>query len=237
MTYNPATDFIGLFRAISGGVEKAEMPGLDFVIVALARAGIITVQVDEMAPVANQSITAWFQPAAPSYIAEGAFFLWDANASAYAAATPFLLTEMLAAVENAEGRSVAISLLLDTIGMAEGDILVRGAGAWSALGPGTAGYLLTTHGASALPTWTPPGSAVDIQALLDSIGNTEGDILVRGAGAWQAPGAGTAAFVWTSNGPGSVPTWPSRRQWRQWRDLARRCHWCHRHSIRYERFR
>jgi hypothetical protein len=42
MVYNPATDFLGLWRASGGNVSKMEMPGLDFVISALARAGVIT---------------------------------------------------------------------------------------------------------------------------------------------------------------------------------------------------
>lgn len=38
---------------------------------------------------------------------------------------------------------------------AQGDILYRGASAWSVLTPGTAGYFLQTNGASANPSWQP----------------------------------------------------------------------------------
>jgi hypothetical protein len=43
--------------------------------------------------------------------------------------------------------------------------------------------------------------------LLDEIGATEGDMLVRGATEWEALAAGTDDYVLTSNGPGTVPSW------------------------------
>jgi|SRR5271170_1782139 len=45
------------------------------------------------------------------------------------------------------------SFSLDSIGSTQGDILYRGATAWSALGPGTAGQILSTGGAGANPSW------------------------------------------------------------------------------------
>lgn len=88
MPYNPSNDFVGLWRAVSGGVEKAQMPGLDFLVAALGRAGILRVVTSATPPVTNQNSTAWFQPANPSFSAEGILFLW--NGSTYVPATPEL---------------------------------------------------------------------------------------------------------------------------------------------------
>lgn len=49
---------------------------------------------------------------------------------------------------------LSLSQVLDLIGSAaQGDILYRGASAWARLAAGTSGYVLTTQGASANPTW------------------------------------------------------------------------------------
>lgn len=90
MSYNPSTDFVGLWRAVSGGVQKSEMPGMDFVVSALARAGIIRAVISQTPPTTNQTTTAWFKPANPSFGAEGALFLWDVGSSSYLPATPEL---------------------------------------------------------------------------------------------------------------------------------------------------
>lgn len=52
--------------------------------------------------------------------------------------------------------SANIQTLLDSISSTRGVILYRGASGWAALSPGTDGDVLTTHGASADPTWSPP---------------------------------------------------------------------------------
>jgi hypothetical protein len=43
--------------------------------------------------------------------------------------------------------------------------------------------------------------------LLDHLGMDEGDILVRGATAWEVLAPGTSTYVLTSNGTGAVPSW------------------------------
>lgn len=48
------------------------------------------------------------------------------------------------------------SVVLDFIGATEGDVLARGASAWQAVAPGTAGEILVTGGAGALPSWQRP---------------------------------------------------------------------------------
>lgn len=90
MSYAPTTDFLALLRDLGSGMRTERMPGLDFVISALARAGFVTLSVSATAPVANQSTTAWFLPASPSWTGEGALYLWNAGAAAYQLATPAL---------------------------------------------------------------------------------------------------------------------------------------------------
>jgi len=96
MSYTPTTDFIGLARAVTGGVQKGEIPGLDLIVNILSRCGLFNITIAATQPVANQSTTMWFQPATPSYSSEGALFLW--NGSAYVAATPSLFKTYLAAI-------------------------------------------------------------------------------------------------------------------------------------------
>src|SRR6185436_16476743 len=53
----------------------------------------------------------------------------------------------------------SLSSIIDrALGAAQGSVLYRGASAWAALGPGTAGHVLTTGGASANPAWAAGGS-------------------------------------------------------------------------------
>jgi hypothetical protein len=90
MSYSATTDFLALLRNI-GGVERlGSIPGLDWFVEALARAGFINLFVGQSAPIANQASTAWFQPAVPSWSAEGQLFLWNATLSVYQPATPAL---------------------------------------------------------------------------------------------------------------------------------------------------
>lgn len=82
---------------MTAGVASAErMPGLDFVVAALARAGIINLSVGQTAPTSNQASTVWFQPSVPSWVAEGNVFLWNPLTGAYALATPALWNALLA---------------------------------------------------------------------------------------------------------------------------------------------
>lgn len=90
MSYNPITDFLGLLRSTPGGVRQASIPGLDYVLSALARAGLITLYAGQVAPTANQATTVWLKPASPSWSAEGVLYLWDAATAAYEIATPAL---------------------------------------------------------------------------------------------------------------------------------------------------
>ena len=194
MAYNPATDFVGLWRGVTGGVEKVEMPGLDFVIAALGRAGIINLTFGGTPPTTNQSTTAWLVPASPSYTAEGVFQLWNATAGAYAPATPRLFFDMLAAAEKAGNNSTAISSLLDTLSATQGSMLYRGSLGWQALGAGGVGQVLTGAGAGANPSWA---------AAVNSFNTRTGAVTLTLADVTGVGGAPLAspAFTGTATAP------------------------------------
>jgi hypothetical protein len=96
MSYTPTTDFIALARAVTGGVQKGEIPGLDLIVNILSRSGLFYITISATEPVANQAKTMWFVPATPSYSSEGTLKLW--NGAAYVTATPELFNDYLAAV-------------------------------------------------------------------------------------------------------------------------------------------
>ena len=95
MSYNPLTDFLGVVRRLPSGAVDCSMPGLDFVIDALARSGMITLSVGQTAPIVNQPTTAWLKPAEPSWTAEGMVYLWNVLTGEYEPATPALWTALL----------------------------------------------------------------------------------------------------------------------------------------------
>lgn len=114
MSYTPTTDFLALLRQTSGGVRTARMPGLDYVVAALARAGLFQLSVGQTAPTTNQQSTAWLQPSVPSWVAEGTVWLWNAVTSAYAPATPALWNALLAggsvgSFQTVAGASAAVN--------------------------------------------------------------------------------------------------------------------------------
>lgn len=94
MSYSPATDFLALARQTSGGVRLEQMPGLDYALAALSRAGLISLWVGATAPIANPATTVWLVPASPSWSAEGAVLLW--NGTAWVAATQALWSNLIA---------------------------------------------------------------------------------------------------------------------------------------------
>lgn len=98
MSYDSSTDFLGLLRLTGGGVRSERMPGLDYVVAALSRMGFFSLYVAQTAPTANQATTVWFQPALPSWAAEGVTWLWNAGAAAYQTATPQLWAAFLAPI-------------------------------------------------------------------------------------------------------------------------------------------
>lgn len=94
MAYHPLTDFIALTRRGPDGVVFERMPGLDYVVAALGRAGLSAIWVGQTAPTANESVTVWVRPANPSWTTEGTVLLWNATSLAYEPATPALWSEL-----------------------------------------------------------------------------------------------------------------------------------------------
>lgn len=114
MSYEPTTDFLGLLRQDGANVEQARMPGLDFVVSALARAGIIRLWVGQEQPSVNQAATVWMLPALPSWTAEGVVFLYNSGTGQYEAATPALWNALLSTISSevyqaVNGASAAIN--------------------------------------------------------------------------------------------------------------------------------
>lgn len=201
MVYNPATDFVSLWRN-SGGttVSKLEMPGLDFVISALARAGLLTISVSATAPGANQATTAWLQTAVPSWNAEGTFYLWNGATSVYEPATPVLFFQFLEACAGASGVS-----LWTTVGGPPSNVVGK-----------NGDYAIRTddpggiYGPKALGAWpaTPlPGSSniIESSALDNTFGATVGNIIFRDTAAWAARAVGAINQVLSPIG--GVPQW------------------------------
>lgn len=96
MSYNPLTDFLGLLRDTGSGDVLARMPGLDYVVSAMARAGLFRLSAGQTAPTTNQATTAWIKPSLPSWVAEGTVYLWNASTGQYEVATPLLWNALLA---------------------------------------------------------------------------------------------------------------------------------------------
>lgn len=200
MVYNPATDFLGLWRNIAGSVSKLEMPGLDYVVAALGRAGVVTVTVSATAPVANQATTAWLKAAVPSYSAEGALFLWDKVTTAYLAATPALFLQFLEACAGESGVSwwtATGGAPLNTVGN-NGDFALRTDAPNGIYGPKAAG---------AWPATPIPGTAdiISSTSLDNTFGNAKGDLIYRDAALWLALPIGAANSLLVSIG--GIPAW------------------------------
>lgn len=200
MVYNPATDFLGLWRNAGPNTSKLEMPGLDYMVQALARAGLITLSVGAAPPVANQSTTAWLQTAVPSYSAEGTLRLWDPVAAAYTAATPALFFKMLETAAGQNGVSwytTAGGPPANNVGL-DGDFAVQTDEPGGIYGPKTAGV----WPAGPLPGTTDIISSTQLDL---TFGNTEGLMLFRGPAAWGALPIGDVNNILVTNG--AVPFW------------------------------
>lgn len=96
MAYDPVTDFLALIRQTASGAQIANIPGLDYVLAAMSRAGLITLFTSQSEPTVNQATTAWLKPASPSWTSEGTLFLWNSSTAAYELATPALWAALFA---------------------------------------------------------------------------------------------------------------------------------------------
>jgi hypothetical protein len=200
MAFNPTTDFVGLWRNTAGVLSKLEMPGLDFVVAALSRAGVVTVTVSATAPVANQATTAWLKAAVPSTSAEGALFLWDPVATAYAAATPALFLTFLEACAGESGIAwwtCTGGPPANVVGR-NGDLAIRIDQPGGIYGPKALG---------AWPTSPIPGTTNGFASdeLDSAFGAEQGDMLYRDVTLWKALAIGATGTLLASNG--SQPFW------------------------------
>lgn len=100
MSYEPTTDFLALLRQSGLNVELARMPGLDFVLSAMARIGMIRLWSGQEAPTSNQAATVWILPALPSWTAEGTVFLYNSGTGQYEPATPALWSALLTTISS-----------------------------------------------------------------------------------------------------------------------------------------
>lgn len=182
MGYNPITDFLSLIRNVNNRARVEQMPGLDFVVAALARAGMVSVWAGQSPPVTNQLQTVWLKPATPSWTAECVIFLWDATAGAFAVATPQLWSDL------------AVQFIPDFTGATAGSDGVRGLVPAPLTGEqnkvlGAAGAWITAPGAM-------PGGA-DTQMQYNHLGalaGITGAVSVDGiAATFVAPHLGTPA--------------------------------------------
>lgn len=176
MGYTPTSDFLALFRTLSDGkVRSASMPGLDFVMAALSRAGLVTLWTNvATAPEFNQETTVWLKPSSTSYAGEGSVWLWNASTQTFEPATPDLWAAMFDAFRTTN----------NTIAPIES----------RALTPQESGSLFTNANAPIINFTLPPietaGNAVYeflqtaefgvIGVLVDSHGNPDADVMRYG---------------------------------------------------------
>jgi hypothetical protein len=110
-----------------------------------------------------------------------------------------LATGDLALYNGATWSNLPFSSLLDAeLGGAQGDIIYRGASDWVALSPGSAGQVLTAHGASANPTWaTPSGGSSTLASDTDVTITTPSneDLLAYDTGSTKWKNANLSAIL------------------------------------------
>jgi len=98
MSYSSTQDFLALLRQTSGGVRLERMPGLDYVLSAMARAGLFTLYVNPTSPPnTNVSSTVWLKTSTMSWVTESAVFLYNPTTQEFEPATPLLWRAVFAA--------------------------------------------------------------------------------------------------------------------------------------------
>lgn len=188
MAYTPQIDFLAVLRQTSGGVRTGRVPGLDYVVAALARAGMFNLVVSQTAPTTNQPLTAWLKPALPSYSAEGAFYLWDASAGAYEPATPALWSALLEA--SAVGATVVqdVAIAGPTVVQTNANVVrVLNVGAAVAL---TMPLAANMGGPVLIVDWANHAGANKITITLSG-----GDMLPNGLTTWEIDGDGGSVYL------------------------------------------
>ncbi len=94
----------------------------------------------------------------------------------------------------AANRTWTTSDILDSLGSTQGDILIRSNSAWIVLAPGTDGFQLTTHGASANPTWAASAAS---GAALTRTNDTNVTVTLGGSPTTALVNASSLTLGWT----------------------------------------
>jgi hypothetical protein len=146
----------------------------------------------------------WTFPA-PGSADSGKYLKGDGTWTTVSGLSPITNNLILGNISGSTALPVGItaSQVLDTITSTQGNIVFRGASAWSALTTGTTGSILRTNGAAANPSWA------TLTSIIDLIGSTRGNVLFRGASAWSALAVGTTGQLLRTNGAGADPSWAS----------------------------
>ena len=127
---------------------------------------------------------------------------------------------VLGSVAGGVASELTASQVVDLIGSTRGSLIYRGASAWSLLGQGSAGQVLTSGGVGADPTWTTPSGGGDSVVVLgadvvnnNGVANTLQDVtglsfpVVSGETYWfefvipYTAQATTTGSRWVLNGP------------------------------------
>lgn len=190
MSYDFRTDFMALVRNTPGGERIARIPGADYVVSALYRLGMIRLWVSQTPPISEQSSTAWFKPAIPSWSAEGTLYLWDAVNNAYAVATPELWNALL------------LTATTDFIGATAGADGARGL-VPAPLAGQEGMFLKASGGWATAPSIMPGGSDTQVQYnFAGALAGAAGALIVAGELVLNTPDLGTPTAVNLVNGTG-----------------------------------
>lgn len=104
----------------------------------------------------------------------------------------------------------ALSVLLDALGAAQGDILYRDAASWAVLAPGTAGFVLKSGGPAANPLWgaAPATGVTSVGLALPAIFTVSGSPVTTTGTLTAVLATQSANLVWAgpTTGAAAIPT-------------------------------
>lgn len=188
MSYDANNDFLGLLRLVNGGVRTERMPGLDYVIAAFARVGLITLAVSQTAPTVNTVKTVWLKPSSPSWTYEGVIFLWNATNNQYEPATPALWAALFII-----GNATFVTQDVTTVGPVNiqvnaGVVRVQNVGAPVSLVMPLSANMLTPV---LISDWANHAGTTG----LITISTTGGEVFPGGVTSWQIGGDGGSVFL------------------------------------------
>ena len=187
MSYTPSTDFLALLRSTAGGMRTAQMPGLDYVIAAMARAGMFSLSIGQTPPTSNQDETVWLKPALQSWTAEGAVFLWNAATLEYEPGHHHLWAALWAAAQEEDLQDVTTAGPVDIL--AHSDIVrVMNVGAPVTLVMPPSSEKV---GAVLVSDWANAAGTNNITITLEN----PADVFPGGVTTWVLAGDGASVFL------------------------------------------